>query len=167
MDALLLSLIERCVDWFTLPRNGLSSVFLVALVSATLLPMGSEPVVFGYVKLNPGQFWAAVAVATLGNTLGGMVSWWMGRGAQALVRGERELRILRWFERLGPRLLFFSWLPVLGDPLCAIGGWLRLAFWPCVVWMALGKLLRYTLMTAALLWIPDGFWSALLRPFGG
>ena len=52
------------IDWFALPRNGLSSVFVIAFVSATLLPMGSEPAVFAYAKLNPDQFWAVVAVAT-------------------------------------------------------------------------------------------------------
>ena len=53
-----------------LPQYGLSTVFVVAFVSATLLPMGSEPAVFGLVKLNPELFWPAVLVGTAGNTLG-------------------------------------------------------------------------------------------------
>jgi hypothetical protein len=61
-------------------------VFVVALLSATLLPMGSEPAVFGLVKLNPELFWPAVLVATAGNTLGGAISWWMGYGAERAVR---------------------------------------------------------------------------------
>ena len=73
--------VERLIEWFALPRNGLSSVFLIAFVSATLLPLGSEPAVFGYAKLNPDQFWIVVLVATVGNTLGGVVDYWMGRGA--------------------------------------------------------------------------------------
>ena len=64
-----------------LPEFGLSTVFVVSFISATLLPMGSEPVVFGLVKLNPDLFWAVIFVATAGNTLGGAVSWWMGHGA--------------------------------------------------------------------------------------
>ena len=63
-----------------LPEYGLSTVFVVSLVSATLLPMGSEPVVFGLVKLNPELFWPVMLVATAGNTVGGAVSWWMGNG---------------------------------------------------------------------------------------
>ncbi len=55
-----------------MPEYGLSTIFVVAFVSATLLPMGSEPAVFGFVKLNPEQFWLVVAVATVGNTLGGV-----------------------------------------------------------------------------------------------
>ena len=65
-----------------LPGVGLSTVFVVSLVSATLLPLGSEPAVFGLVKLNPAMFWPAIGVATLGNTLGGAICWWMGRGAE-------------------------------------------------------------------------------------
>ena len=158
--------VERLIEWFALPKNGLSSVFIVAFVSATLLPLGSEPAVFGYVKLNPEQFWLTVVVATAGNTLGGMVDYWMGRGAKQ-VAGGKETRYLKWFERLGPKALFFSWLPAVGDPLCAVAGWLKLPFWRCVFWMAIGKFLRYSLMTGALLWVPDAWWMILLKPFSG
>src|SRR5574337_1676888 len=75
-----------------LPRYGLSSVFIVALASATLLPMGSEPAVFGLVKLNPDLFWPAVLVATAGNTLGGAVSWWMGLGTHRAWDAARRHR---------------------------------------------------------------------------
>ncbi len=145
-----------------LPRYGLTTVFVVAFFSATLLPMGSEPAVFGLVKLNESLFWPAVAVATLGNTLGGMVSWWMGAGAHTAVdrlRPDREgasraeHRALQWLRRFGPKACLLSWLPVVGDPLCAVAGWLRLPLWPCTFYMAIGKFLRYTLMTAALLWV--------------
>ena len=158
--------VERLIEWFALPKNGLSSVFIVAFVSATLLPLGSEPAVFGYVKLNPEQFWLTVVVATAGNTLGGMVDYWMGRGAKQ-VAGGKETRYLKWFERLGPKALFFSWLPAVGDPLCAVAGWLKLPFWRCVFWMGIGKFLRYSLMTGALLWVPDAWWMILLKPFSG
>lgn len=145
------------LQWIALPEHGLSTVFVVAFVSATLLPMGSEAVVFGLVKLNPDLFWPAVWVATAGNTLGGMFSWWMGRGAhQALQRWYRvptHLRALAWLEKLGPKACLLSWLPGVGDPLCAIAGWLKLPFWPCSLYMAIGKFLRYVIMTTLLLWV--------------
>ena len=159
------SLVQRLIDWFALPEFGLSTVFIVSFLSATLLPLGSEPAVFGYAKLNPGQFWVVVAVATVGNTLGGIVDYWIGRGAKRL-SGRHETRYLVWFERLGPKVLFFSFLPAVGDPLCAVAGWLRLPFWQSVAWMALGKLTRYSAMTAALLWVPDGFWDTVLGWIG-
>jgi membrane protein YqaA with SNARE-associated domain len=143
-----------------LPKFGLSTVFVVALISATLLPVGSEPAVFGLVKLNPELFWAAVLVATAGNTVGGAISYWMGYGAEKAYERIRhrkaEARALRWLERLGPKACLLSWLPVVGDPLCAVAGWLRLAFWPCVVYMAIGKFARYVTMTSALLWVFPG-----------
>jgi membrane protein YqaA with SNARE-associated domain len=71
-------------------------------------------------------------------------------------RSGMHLRALRWLERLGPRACLLSWLPGVGDPLCAVAGWLRLAFWPCVLYMAIGKFLRYLVMTSLLLWVfPD------------
>lgn len=162
MDAWLTALL----GWLALPEVGLSTVFVVSFVSATLLPMGSEPAVFAYAKLNPGQFWAVVAVATVGNTLGGAVNWWMGRGASAAITTGRNHRLLRWFERLGPRALVVSFLPVVGDPMCALAGWLRLPFWRCIGWIALGRVLRYTLMTSLLLGVPDGWWRGLGRLIG-
>lgn len=141
--------------WLALPANGLPTVFIVALVSATLLPLGSEPAVFALVQLNPALFWPAIGVATLGNTLGGAISWWMGLGAHRAVDSLRgkpsEVRALAWLQRFGARACLLSWLPVVGDPLCAVAGWLRLPFWPCVGYMAVGKFARYLVMTAGLL----------------
>ena len=157
MDAWLHSVLGA----LALPRYGLSTVFIVSLLSATLLPLGSEPAVFGLVKLNPELFWAAVLVATAGNTAGGAISWWMGYAAERTHERVRhrppgEARALRWLQRFGPKACLLSWLPVVGDPLCVVAGWLRLEFWPCVGYMAIGKLLRYVTMTAALIWVFPG-----------
>jgi len=154
--------IEPLINLLSLPRFGLGSIFVVALVSATLLPMGSEPLVFSIVKLNPELFWPAVLVATAGNTLGGAITWWMGYGAEKayehLAHKPHEARVLRWLHRFGAKACLLSWLPVVGDPLCAVAGWLKLPFWPCLAYMAVGKFARYVVMTAALLWVfPGGF----------
>jgi membrane protein YqaA with SNARE-associated domain len=144
-----------------LPKFGLSTVFIVSLISATLLPLGSEPAVFGLVKLNPHLFWPAVFVATAGNTIGGAISWWMGYGAERAYervthRKPHEVRALQWLERFGAKACLLSWLPAVGDPLCAVAGWLKLPFWPCVAYMAVGKFARYVTMTALLLWVFPG-----------
>ena len=149
--------IESMLLALSLPKFGLSTVFIVALISATLLPMGSEFAVIGLVKLNPALFWPAVAVATVGNTMGGAITWWMGYGAERVYenmahRKPAELKALRWLERFGPKACLLSWLPGVGDPLCAVAGWLKMPFWPCIVYMAIGKFLRYVTMTAALMW---------------
>lgn len=144
-----------------LPKFGLSTVFVVALISATLLPMGSEPVVFGLVKLNPAMFWPAVLVATAGNTVGGAISWWMGWGAEkayetVVHRKPAQLKAMQWLGRFGPKACLLSWLPVVGDPLCALAGWMKMPFWPCVLFMAIGKFGRYLVMTALLIWVFPG-----------
>lgn len=152
---------HQLLTWLALPEFGLTTVFVVAFISATLLPLGSEPAVFGLIKLNPELFWPAIAVATAGNTLGGMLTWWMGRGAHTAVNKwrhpETHLRALGWLEKLGPKACLLSWLPGVGDPLCAVAGWLKLPFWPCVLYMAIGKFVRYLCMTTVLLWFfPEG-----------
>ena len=143
-----------------LPRYGLTTLFVVAFVSATLLPVGSEPALFGLLRLNPDMFWRAILVATAGNTLGGAVDWWMGYGAHKVVDKYRHSRThvkaIEWLERLGPKACLLAWLPVVGDPLCAVAGWLKLPFWPCVGYMAIGKFLRYLTMTAGLLYMFPG-----------
>lgn len=163
MEAWLGQFVHDLLAALALPQVGLVAVFIVTFVSATLLPLGSEPAVFLVVKADPGMFWPVMAVATLGNTLGGATSWWVGYGAEKAVEALKHReppnpRALAWLKRFGPKACLLSWLPVIGDPLCAVAGWLRLPFWPCVLYMAIGKLARYLTMTAALLWLfPGGF----------
>ena len=169
---------QEILQWLALPQFGLSTLFVVALVSATLLPMGSEPAVVGLLQLNPELFWAAILTATAGNTIGGAISWWMGLGAhkawhaarqrrreglpdeqgvkppRELSRHERRVRI--WLRKWGAKTCLLSWLPIVGDPLCAVAGWLHLPFWPCVFYMAIGKFFRYLGMTVAILWALPG-----------
>ena len=149
------SWLDSALTLLALPQYGLGTLFLVSFVSATLLPLGSEPALFGLLQLNPGLFWPAIGIATLGNTLGGAVSWWMGLGASKVAdkyaHSRHHLRALDWLERLGPKACLLSWLPIVGDPLCAVAGWLKLPFWPCVGYMAIGKFMRYLTMTVALL----------------
>lgn len=161
---------------FALPEIGLSAIFIISLVSATLLPLGSEPVVLAYVGLSPTMFWPAVIVATIGNTIGGVISYWMGLGAAKAYEAWRETHpadtenlsdetygtkaggrwyklINKWLHKMGPKALLLSWLPGIGDPLCALAGWARLPFGASVFYMAIGKFLRYSLMTAGILWL--------------
>jgi len=155
--------IDHLLALLALPNYGLSTLFVIAFVSATLLPMGSEPALFGLLKLNPELFWPAVLVATAGNTLGGAVTWAMGYASHQLVdkyhHSNTHLRALDWLERIGPKACLLSWLPLIGDPLCAVAGWLKLPFWPCLFYMAIGKFGRYITMTVALLWLFPGAFS--------
>jgi membrane protein YqaA with SNARE-associated domain len=167
-------MIETAVLWLlkvlAAPTVGLTSVFLISFVSATLLPLGSEPAVFAVVKANPAMFWPAVLVATVGNTLGGAVDYLIGYRAKVAFAKERRSRWFGWLARYGAKTMLMSWLPGVGDPLCTLAGWLHLPFWPSVGYMAVGKLARYIVMTASLLYVPDGWWKwigeSISRLFG-
>lgn len=164
-------MIESAVLWLlkiiAAPTVGLTSVFVIAFVSATLLPLGSEPAVFAVIKANPDLFWPAILVATCGNTLGGALDYFIGYRAKEAFAKERKTRWFAWLARYGPKTMLLSWLPAVGDPLCTLAGWLHLPFWPSLGYMAIGKFARYLTMTAALLYIPDGFWRRALELLGG
>lgn len=202
MESLVATWIDQALAFLALPQVGLPAIFLISLISATLLPLGSEPAVYGYVRLQPDMFWVAIVVASVGNTIGGVITYAMGRGAERAVeawrhghphhaseagppdaqnaagttdatgamgamgaarapgatsvsgapQGRWSQRAHTWVHRLGPPALLLSWLPGIGDPLCAVAGWLRLSFWPCTVYMAIGKALRYVAMTSLMVW---------------
>ncbi|HEV2611576.1 MAG TPA: YqaA family protein [Noviherbaspirillum sp.] len=158
-------MIESATVWLlnllAVPNVGLTSIFIVSIVSATLLPLGSEPAVFAVVKANAALFWPAILVGTFGNTIGGIIDYGLGYGAKEAFARERETRWFGWLQRFGPKTLLLAWLPAIGDPLCALAGWLKMPFWQCVVYMAIGKFLRYVTMTTVLLYVPDGFWRQI------
>ncbi|WP_211444425.1 YqaA family protein [Collimonas humicola] len=155
-------MIESAVLWLlktlAVPSVGLTSVFIISFVAATLLPLGSEPAVFAVVKANGALFWPVIFVATLGNTLGGAVDYWMGYGAKQAFARERGSSWFGWLERYGAKTMLLAWVPGVGDPICTLGGWLKLPFWPSLMYMAIGKFLRYILVVWLLLNVPDGFW---------
>lgn len=153
------SIIYRVLELLAIPNVGLGAVFLVSFVSATWLPMGSEFAVFAVVKENPILFWPVMCVATLGNTLGGAFNYFLGYGAKQVFTKEKSPQWLAWLGRFGPKLLLLSWLPVVGDFLCSMAGWLKLPFWSCVCYMAIGKLARYIILTLGLLAIFNPVWA--------
>jgi membrane protein YqaA with SNARE-associated domain len=159
-------MIASAVEWLlatlAVPNVGLSSVFIISILSATLLPLGSEPAVFAVAKANGALFWPVILVATAGNTIGGMIDYWLGYGAHHVFAKEKKTRWFGWLERYGPKTMLLAWVPGIGDPLCTLAGWLKLDFWPCVLYMALGKFLRYLTFTYLLLFVPDGFWRMLV-----
>ena len=123
---------------------SLWALFASSLLAATLLPGGSEAVLFGVLKLHPGQYWPALVVATIGNTLGGMSSYLIGR----ILPQKKDLPGLAAMQRYGSPALLLAWAPVIGDPLCVAAGWLRLDPWLSALFMALGKFARYLIIAA-------------------
>ena len=152
--------------------SGMVLIFLSAFLAATILPIGSEPVLLAYwASQNNPSIWLSVLVAGFGNTLGGLVTYAMGRGLRVAWQRWRQRiggqnpnlslissasstpkpsgRTLHWLNRFGPVALLLSWVPIVGDPLCLAAGSLRLRLMPCLFFMAIGKFGRY----ATLAWV--------------
>lgn len=91
-----------------LPTVGLTTVFIISFVAATLLPLGSEPAVFAAIKANSTFFWQVILVATAGNTLGGAVDYWMGYGAKQAFVAERTSRWFGWLQRYGTKTMLLN-----------------------------------------------------------
>ncbi|HZM45583.1 MAG TPA: YqaA family protein [Burkholderiales bacterium] len=121
---------------------SLWALFASSFLAATLLPGGSEAVLYAVLKLHPAAYWLPVAVATAGNTLGGMSSWLIGRAIPEVHQGK-PLKGLAPVRKYGAPVLLLSWVPVIGDPLCVAAGWLRLDPWLSLAFIALGKGARY------------------------
>src|SRR5512134_2709599 len=122
------------------PEGGLAAVLAASFIAATLVPLSSEAVLFGYLKLHPEHAALAVALATLGNTAGGMTTYLIGR---LVPEKKPDTRALAWLHRYGAPVTLFAWLPIVGDALCAAAGWLRVNWLAALLFMAAGRLGRY------------------------
>lgn len=116
----------------------LAGLFGASFVAATLFPLPSEAALFAYLQSHPDQAALAVAVATLGNTAGGMTSYLIGRAVP-----PRDFKGVVWVKRYGAAATFLAWLPLVGDALCVAAGWLRIRWWAALAFMTAGRLSRY------------------------
>jgi membrane protein YqaA with SNARE-associated domain len=125
---------------------SLWAVFSSAFLSSTILPGNSEIVLAAVLKSGAATPAVAVAVATLGNTLGGMTTYGLGRLLPTRIPAGTAVARVR---RYGVMILLLSWVPVAGDALCAAAGWLRLNWIGCLLAMAAGKAARYAVLAQA------------------
>jgi membrane protein YqaA with SNARE-associated domain len=124
---------------------SLWGLFISSFLAATLLPGGSEAVLFGVLKLHPELFWSALLLGTFGNTLGGMVTFGMGW----MLPQTQQLKHVENVRRYGTPALILAWVPLIGDALCLAAGWLRLNWWQAALFMAVGKFARYWVIAVA------------------
>lgn len=117
------------------------------LLSSTLLPGNSEVVFTSVLLVHPELWFGLLMAVTAGNAMGGYISWGMGRvlANRFPVRCGREDAI-RAIQRWGSPVLLLSWVPVIGDPLCVAAGWLKTGAVSSLLYIVLGKLLRYALI---------------------
>ncbi|MEX0960701.1 MAG: YqaA family protein [Burkholderiales bacterium] len=119
--------------------TSLATLFVSSFLAATLLPGGSELVLLVVLATESASRGAAIGVATVGNTLGALTSYAIGR----LLPRSIDSRALVRLQKYGTPVLLLSWLPLVGDALCVAAGWLRSHFWLATLYIALGKFLRY------------------------
>lgn len=138
---------------------GFLGLFIASFISATILPGGSEIVLIAVIHQHPDALLQAVAVATLGNTAGGMSSYLLGR----LIPNRAGARAVIWLHRYGYWALLFSWIPLFGDALCVAAGWLRFNPWASLALLAAGKLVRYALVAGGWAWLEAVMLPLLVR----
>jgi len=135
-----------------------AGLFASALLAATILPMQSEAV-FGAL-LASGAYSVAVliAVASVGNILGAVINWFLGRGIERFrdrawfpVKPPALDRAAAWYHRYGRWSLLASWVPIIGDPLTVIAGVLREPLWSFALLVGIAKVTRYVVLAAFVL----------------
>ncbi len=130
---------------------GLFGLFLASFLAATILPFSSEIILAFFLTkgINP---WLCFAIALSGNVLGGTTNFWVGKVGNPTwlkklgVSDKTISKRQHWVEKHGAFLAFFSWVPIIGDPLLVVLGFFKSNVYKTHFWMILGKALRYLLI---------------------
>lgn len=133
----------------------LAGLFVAALAAATIIPVQSEIALVGLLLAEHYNWWVLVIVASVGNTLGSIVNWFLGRYIAHFedrrwfpVKRETIGRAEAWYRRYGQWSLLLSWLPFIGDPLTIVAGVLREPLPTFVLLVAIAKTARYLAVVA-------------------
>jgi membrane protein YqaA with SNARE-associated domain len=145
---------------------GYFGLLVASFLAASVLPFSSE----AFVAVMPSlgyDSWIILCVATLGNYLGALTNYSLGRwGARYIfttivkVRPETQERSRRIFGRWGAPALILSWVPVIGDPLTFVAGMLKTNLAAFTFWVVLGKAARYVVILGIAKSITAFFWAA-------
>ncbi|MDT0175900.1 YqaA family protein [Pantoea sp. RRHST58] len=130
---------------------ALASLFGSSFLSATLLPGSSEALLIALLVAKKASVYGLIVAASVGNTLGGITNIFLGRLLPLKRQGRWHDTAITWLHRLGPAALLLSWMPVIGDLLCVLAGWMRFAWLPVLLFLAVGKTLRYIVIATATL----------------
>ena len=125
---------------------SLASLFASSFLSSTLLPGNSEVVLVAMLLSGVSQPWLLVLIATMGNSLGGLTNVILGRFFPLREKSRWQEKAVGWLKRCGAATLLLSWMPVIGDLLCLLAGWMRISWGPVLFFLCLGKALRYVLL---------------------
>ena len=122
---------------------SLASLFASSFLSSTLLPGNSEVVLVAMLLSGVSQPWLLVLIATMGNSLGGLTNVILGRFFPLREKSRWQEKAVGWLKRYGAATLLLSWMPVIGDLLCLLAGWMRISWDRCSFFCALAR--RYAM----------------------
>ncbi|NDV96690.1 DedA family protein [Dysgonomonas sp. 521] len=138
---------------------GYIGLFLASFLAATILPFGSEVVFAGLLAAGLNS-WTCVLIASVGNWLGGMTNYYLGRLGKIewiekylKVKKEKIDKMQHWLEGKGAVMAFFSFMPVVGDIIALALGYMRANVYIVNVSMFAGKFIRYVLIMYGVSWI--------------
>jgi membrane protein YqaA with SNARE-associated domain len=147
--------LEAIWQFLSITEVGLIAIGITSFLAATVLPLGSEPYLIGFLELHPEKYLEALVVASIANTFGGVSTWYLGNLSNRIItstsRFEKYPKLLILLNKYGSKLLILSWLPVIGDVISGLAGWLKLPLLPCFFYMLIGKSLRYIIIASLFL----------------
>ena len=143
---------EGFVEW------GYLGLFIASFLGATLIPFSSE-LVFSLLIIKGYDFNLSLLVATTGNWLGGLSSYFLGRLGKwstlekyFRLKKEKIVKFKTNIDKWGSLLAFFCWLPIIGDPIAVGLGFFRTNYILVAMWMFIGKFIRYILWALVTYW---------------
>ena len=127
-----------------------AGLFLAAFLAATILPAQSEALLVSLILSEKYSIYLLVVIATLGNCLGSVVNWWLGRYLEHFrdkpwfpAKDQGLKRAQDFYQKYGGWSVLLSWVPIIGDPLTVVAGFMRMPFWPFLALVILAKGGRY------------------------
>jgi membrane protein YqaA with SNARE-associated domain len=135
-----------------LEHLGYIGLFIASILGATVLPFGAE-VVFGILVVKGLDLWILIIVATIGNTVGGMICFWLGSLGKietvekyTRIKHERVEKMQNWLHGRGAFMCVFAGVPGVGDVVAIALGLMRAKVWLVLLFMASGKFVRFTVV---------------------
>jgi membrane protein YqaA with SNARE-associated domain len=135
-----------------------AGLFFIALLSASILPLQSEAVLVGLLLSNSHPAWLLLTVASIGNVLGSLLNWYLGKYLQHFqqrrwfpVKPDKLEKASHWYQKYGKWSLLLSWMPIVGDPLTVVAGVLREPILPFLGLVSIAKISRYLVLAAIVL----------------
>ena len=146
---------EAIWQFLSITEVGLAAIGVTSFLASTVLPLGSEPYLLGFLAVHPEKYVEALIIVSIGNTLGGVSTWYLGTLSNRIITSsakfENHPKLFAYLTKYGSKLLVFSWLPVVGDVLSGLAGWMKLPLAPCFFYMLIGKSLRYIIIVTTFL----------------